>query len=143
MRVLVVESDRLLGLRLERLLRSHGHAVGGPVATAGAALATLHDSLPDLALLDVRLEGGVDGISLAAMLRERWKIPSIFLTADRNARTRIRGIGLGLIAKPYVPAMVVDALAWTEARSGSQPVIDPPGGLDLLELGAPLLRSAA
>ena len=55
--VLVVEDEFLIAMDLELLLRRHGWRVLGPAATVAEALRLLADERPDVALLDLNLQG--------------------------------------------------------------------------------------
>ena len=56
-RILVVEDERLIALDIQDILKRWGCTVVGPVATATEALALIADECPDLAILDVHLNG--------------------------------------------------------------------------------------
>ncbi len=57
LRVLVVEDELVVALELEDLLTGLGYAVLGPASTVERALALLARERPDMALLDVNLNG--------------------------------------------------------------------------------------
>ena len=62
------------------------------------------DLRPDLALLDIHLEGKRDGIDAAAVLRQEYQIPVVFLTAYADAATlqRARSVEpFGYLVKPF------------------------------------------
>ena len=63
--LLVAEDEVLIALVLERALRDAGHEVLGPAATPEEALALVEETRPELALIDINLTGGGDGIALA------------------------------------------------------------------------------
>ena len=77
-RILVVEDDVLIAMDLEALLESVGCTVLGPVSSESAALELIEDSSPDLALLDINLNGG-NAFGIADKLAGK-KIPFAFLT---------------------------------------------------------------
>src|ERR1700744_6163946 len=85
--ILLVENDRVVARDLANQLRQFGYKVTGVVATAADALQSVAVSPPDLALLDIRLDGDTDGITLAEQMRDRWRIPVVFLTAYANDET--------------------------------------------------------
>ena len=78
-RVLVVEDEYYLAVELRRLVTQLGGDVVGPAKDVDAALGLLkRDARPDLAILDVNLNGArVD--PLAAVLRARG-VPLLFAT---------------------------------------------------------------
>ena len=87
--VLVVEDDGLIALHLTEMLDHAGYTVLGTEYSGENALARLQTlPLPDVILMDIALDGGIDGIETARRLRTVYDIPIIFLTACSN-QTRI------------------------------------------------------
>ena len=68
MRVLIVEDEALVALMIEEILVDAGFVVCGLADTAARALALALAHGPTVALVDVRLAGGEDGIALAETL---------------------------------------------------------------------------
>lgn len=103
-RVLIVEDEAMIALDLADLLQSWGHDVAGVVCTMGDALATAHTHEPDVAIVDVALGIGEDGVRVAAELKRRFSCEIIFVTAWSDAGTRARMERVGpaaLLLKPY------------------------------------------
>ncbi len=96
-RVLVVEDERLVANALARNLEALGYQVVSNVASGEEALAKADETRPDLVLMDIRLEGDMDGIEAAGLITSRFDIPVIFVTAyaDRNVLAKAK------IAEPY------------------------------------------
>lgn len=80
-RVLVVEDEAISARAAQVMLRRIGCAVTAVVATGPGALAAAAAEPPDLVLMDIRLKGGMDGIEVARLLRERHGTPAIFVSA--------------------------------------------------------------
>lgn len=57
------------------------------VPSVEAALAAIDRSLPKLILLDIALQGTRDGIMLAEIIRQRYGVPVVFITAFSDADT--------------------------------------------------------
>jgi CheY-like chemotaxis protein len=96
--VLIVEDDYLVSLAISRMIADLGHEVSARLRSAEAAFEFLERERPDLILMDIRLDGTMDGIEAAERIRERWDIPFAFLSAfgDRLTLERARA------AKPLV-----------------------------------------
>ena len=109
--ILVAEDEALVALVLELALAAAGHRVLGPAATAAGALRLAEAGRPDLALLDINLAEGGDGVALARALRDRHGTPSLFLSGQTLQARAARDAAWGLIRKPYDPAVVVRAVA--------------------------------
>lgn len=103
-RVLIVEDEAMIALDLAALLESWGHTVTGIVCTMGDALDTARDGAPDVAIVDVALGIGEDGVRVAAELKRRFACDIIFVTAWSDAGTRARMERVApaaLLLKPY------------------------------------------
>jgi len=85
--VLIVEDERLVALALEEEIKRLGYKVLGPVSSADDALRCCETAAPELALMDIRIHGSIDGIECAQALRRRFELPIIYLTAIADAVT--------------------------------------------------------
>jgi two-component system, response regulator PdtaR len=127
-RVLVAEDDYLVALELEAGLKDAGFEVVGIAASADDAVELGESTRPVLAIMDVRLAGGRDGVDAALELFRRSGIRSIFATAHLDARTRARAEAaapLGWLPKPYaldaLVAMIERVLLTMDAPPDSAP----------------------
>lgn len=103
-RVLIVEDEVPTALELEMRISALGCIVVGPAASGDRALALAAEQHPDLALVNINLPGGSDGVTTALHLRERFDIPSIFVTSDTNPELVTRGKPaqpFGWVVKPF------------------------------------------
>lgn len=88
--MLLVEDERLVARDLQRSLIRSGYHVPITVASADEAIAACSASLPSMALVDIHLRGGVDGIALGKRLRDEFDIPFVYLTAYADEETVAR-----------------------------------------------------
>src|SRR4051812_17670833 len=105
-RVLVVEDERIVALDLRGALEDLGYTVVGTAATSDEALRVADERRPDLMLMDIRISGARDGIQTASMLRDRYRLPVVYLTANGDADTLERALATepaGYLVKPYNP----------------------------------------
>lgn len=103
-RILVVEDDRVVARDIQQQLNRIGHLVVGTTARGEDALELALASKPELVLMDIRLEGEVDGIDAAQQIRETCHIPVVFLTAyadDETVRRASITEPFGYILKPF------------------------------------------
>ena len=103
-RVLIVEDNWLVALEMEAALLDANYAVLGIAVSSAEAVAACERERPDFVLMDIRLHGRTDGVDAAVMIRERFDIPSIFVSAHDDAETRSRAEAakpLGWIVKPF------------------------------------------
>ncbi len=102
-RILVVEDESIVALDLKTRLEGLGYVVAGVVPAGAAALAQAQDCKPDMILMDIMLEGELDGIQTAVIIRQQLQIPVIYLTAYADQKTIERAKlaePLGFIRKP-------------------------------------------
>jgi two-component system, response regulator PdtaR len=128
MRILIVEDEALVAMMLTDSLEDGGHEVMGPAATAAEALALCEAALPDLALLDVDLRAGGNGVVLARALFGRWGLPVIFASGRLVEARQARDVALGFIRKPYEAETVLRGVELArEVMAGGKPVNVPAG----------------
>jgi DNA-binding LytR/AlgR family response regulator len=80
-RILVVEDEFMISEDIAMRLSDFGYVVEGTAPSAKAALEILEKGKVDLALVDINIEGDMDGIQLAEIIGKKYKIPFIFLTS--------------------------------------------------------------
>jgi PAS domain S-box-containing protein len=106
-RILIVEDERVTAEDLRDILTDLGYSVTALVSNAADAIAQAQENAPDIALMDIRIQGEMDGTATALILRDRFNIPVIYLTAhvDGDTVARAKHAGpLGYITKPFQEA---------------------------------------
>jgi len=105
-RVLIVEDEQIVAVDLEGHLNRLGYQVVDTAASGEEACEKVAKAQPDLVLMDVRLEGPMDGIEAAQRIRQVCTAPIVFLTAYTDAATLERAKlaePYGYLVKPFVP----------------------------------------
>lgn len=101
--VLVVELEAVIALDMEQRLRGLGCSVVLPAFSGEEAVEKARELRPDLILTSVRLNGRMDGIEAASLIRERFDIPAVFFVDYFGDRIRKRAEAarpLGFLHKP-------------------------------------------
>jgi CheY-like chemotaxis protein len=111
MLILIVEDEPIVAWSLAHALGKSGHTVLGPTASSVEAVELAARHMPRLALVDITLNGQVEGIALARRLKSEMSIASVFMTAQPTLARENADAALGLIQKPYVPERVIRAIA--------------------------------
>jgi CheY-like chemotaxis protein len=102
--ILVVEDDPHVATVLEARLQSFGHDVCDIARSGPAAVRMAADHAPDLVLMDILLEGDMNGVEAAELIHNQMDVPIIFLTclSDQALLERaIKANAYGYILKPY------------------------------------------
>lgn len=103
-RILVVEDENILAMDLSHQLEKNGYTVPGIYNSGEETLEHLPQDQPDLVLMDIQLQGEMDGVETAGIIKDRYKIPVVFLTAfaDDTTFQRAKNIDpFGYIIKPF------------------------------------------
>jgi len=101
--ILIVEDEVLLAMDLELLLKEMGYGVTGCVITGEEALSAIERERPDLVLIDITLDGEMDGIETSRRIRQRHAVPVIFMTGNTDPDTLKRANEsnpAGIVKKP-------------------------------------------
>ncbi|MBI5679479.1 MAG: response regulator [Methanobacterium sp.] len=85
--ILVVEDERITAEDIKAALESVGYMVPEIVASGEEAIKKVEELQLDLILMDIQLEGEMDGIRAADKIKEKYDIPVIYLTAYSDNRT--------------------------------------------------------
>ena len=80
-KILIVQTEEADVSRLEECLRGFGYAACTTVTCGRRAIEEAAGGRPDVALVDVELEGELSGIEVAELLGARFDVPVIYLTA--------------------------------------------------------------
>jgi CheY-like chemotaxis protein len=130
-RILIVEDETIVQLDLQRRLERLGHTVVGMAARGEEAVAKALELKPDLVLMDVRLDGPMDGIEAAKRIRATQQTPVVYVTAYiatiKDAKQDVFG---PCVTKPFQTSELQAVISRTlSAVSGDGDVPDG-GGTD-------------
>ena len=102
--ILVVEDELIVSKDIQQRLADLGYPVAGSAATGAEAVCLAEELGPDLVLMDIVLQGDMDGIEAARSITSDLGIPVIFLTAFADEKTveRAKLVGsYGYLIKPF------------------------------------------
>ncbi|MBN1326490.1 MAG: response regulator [Candidatus Cloacimonetes bacterium] len=85
--IMIVEDERIIAEDIKRTLINFGYAVTGILSSGELAIKAARDKKPDLVLMDIMLEGPMNGIEAAGIIRSEIQTPVIYLTAYANEKT--------------------------------------------------------
>jgi PAS domain S-box-containing protein len=102
--VLIVEDEAIVSEDIARKLRNLGYDIAGTTATGEEAIQIASRVHPSLVLMDIRLDGAMDGVTAADIIQRTCPVPVVFLTAhsDKTTVQRLRQTeAFGYILKPF------------------------------------------
>ncbi len=130
-KILIVEDEALIADNLAATIEELNYEVTDVCANAEDALKSIRKNAPDICLLDVNIEGEIDGIDLAELIHKKIQTQHIFLTSFSDSSTIERAkktTPSAYIIKPYTSKEVEVNLALAQHRTQEIP-INGHGGL--------------
>lgn len=122
LRIAIAEDSWFVAEHLRSELAALGHAVVGLARTGEELIELVAGERPDLALVDVRLGAGSDGLAAAREIQERYAVPAIAATGHLTAAEAEAAGLLGILSKPYTAAglraVLEGATEWLESGAG-------------------------
>lgn len=102
-RILVVEDERIIAINICSTLKQYGYNATY-VSDANDAIEHIENGHFDLVLMDIMLNGPMDGIEIATIIKKTKEIPVIYLTAYSDEATINRAKAtepFGYLIKPF------------------------------------------
>lgn len=102
--ILVVEDEPLIAEDIASILERNDFAVSAIVYTKEDALSELQTNQPDMVLLDINLNGGIEGIEIAEIVNQQYNIPFLFVTSYSDKHTLDKAKHTepsGYVTKPF------------------------------------------
>jgi CheY-like chemotaxis protein len=103
-KIFVVEDEPIVAMMLEDTLAQLGYTVTGTATSGADALKKIGEIQPDLILMDIRIEGDMDGIETAEKVTSLYHLPVVYLTAHSDEKTLERAMATqphGYLLKPF------------------------------------------
>ena len=104
-RVMIVEDEAVVALHLRQELTKLGYSVAGVATQGEQALKMIDEVFPDIVLMDIHIQGEMDGIETAQRIPRYLHIPVIYLTAYSEDTTLKRAgdtYPYGYLIKPFL-----------------------------------------
>ena len=102
--ICIIEDEAAIALDIQHMLSEMGYDAGPIIHNGDKAIDYLSFNTPDLVLCDIRIKGTSDGIKVANTIRNKKKMPFIFLTSLADPETLERAkhaLPYGYIVKPF------------------------------------------
>ncbi|MDL1985283.1 MAG: PAS domain S-box protein, partial [Deltaproteobacteria bacterium] len=103
-RILIVEDEGIIAKDIQSTLNRLGYSVIGIASSGEEAIKKAMEIHPDIVLMDIVLEGAMDGVEAAEYIHDHFDIPVVYLTAYSDDTTLQRAKitePFGYILKPF------------------------------------------
>jgi DNA-binding NarL/FixJ family response regulator len=113
MKVLIVEDEMIIAMRLEQVVMELGHEVCGLASTEEGAITSAATYRPDVVVMDLCLAHGGSGTKAACQIYKTLGIRSIVVSAniDATAREALQECEpIAFVAKPFQQTELANAL---------------------------------
>jgi len=119
-KILMVEDDKMLCTIFQMFIQELEYELAGMVRTGADALSAV-ENYPDIdvILMDIHLDGDIDGVETAKILSEKHDIPVVFITGDDRPETIMTATlpnVYGFITKPLYKRNLGIAIEFAHAK---------------------------
>ncbi len=104
--VMIVEDEAIVSVDIRENLVNFGYNVVGISSSGEAAIEDAIKNKPEIILMDIHLNGKMNGIETAKQIKKKLGIPVIYLTAygdDKTLKKALEASPSGYLLKPFVP----------------------------------------
>jgi DNA-binding response OmpR family regulator len=129
---MIVEDEAMIALLLRDELREAGYKVLELTDRQEQALEVAKAEKPDLALVNIGLAGGDDGIELSEHLKVMG-IPVLLISGQANRASSAKTVAIGSMPKPYRATDMVLAVAYLLARLNGNRSLPRPAQLEVFD----------
>src|ERR1051326_1013845 len=122
-RILIVEDEGIVAADIAKCLEDHGFEVAGIAGSADDAIQEALLTCPDLVLMDIRIQGELDGVETAEVLHRRFGPAVVYLTAHGDKDTIERAkktLPLGFLLKPFKESELITAIEFALEKARSE-----------------------
>ena len=133
--LMIVEDEALVSILLRDELQKAGYKVLDLTDRLDAALEVAKAEKPHLALVNVRLARGDDGIELSKHLKGL-EIPVLLISGQVSRASSAKTVAIGSMPKPYDPDEMVLAVAYLLARLNGDDTLPKPHQLEVFDDGS-------
>jgi len=103
-RILIVEDEVVVAMYIETVLETFGYEVVSIVTNGKDAIDIVHNDKVDMILMDINIEGDIDGIETTRRIKEFSDVPVLYVSAyiDKETIARASETGpAGYLSKPF------------------------------------------
>ncbi len=108
-KILVVEDVNNIEIDVRNRLEEMGYMVQSIVLSAEKAFESIENETPDLVLMDIKLDGKINGIEAARQIQDNYSVPVVFLSGENDKkllRETVEAGAFGFVSKPFKEAEI-------------------------------------
>lgn len=112
-KILIVEDQFITAKGIQKSLEGLGYEVVGITSNEADTLKIIEETSPNLVLMDIKLKGEEDGVTITYTVQSQYNIPVVFLSAYTDDETieRVYHVGAyGFVVKPYKDIKLKEAI---------------------------------
>ena len=102
--ILIVEDEKIIAEDIKKTLIKFKYNVTNIVASGEKAIQIVKKNRPDLILMDIMIEGKINGLEAAKQIYQEFGVPIVFLTAysnDKFLKQASEASPFGYLIKPF------------------------------------------
>ncbi|HEY9749650.1 MAG TPA: ATP-binding protein [Allocoleopsis sp.] len=125
-KILVVEDEKIIAFDIKKSLEDSGYIVPAIASSGEQVLEKIPETKPDLVLMDIILKGELDGVKTAEIVRDRFDLPVVYLTAHADETTLKRAKisdPFGYILKPFEDRELITTIEIALSRHRAESAI--------------------
>lgn len=119
--ILVVEEDKLLACIFKMYIQNLGHNLVGIVSSAHESIEKCKELSPDLVLMDISLNGELEGINASQIIHKTSNVPVIYVTGETNESTLEQALDThiyGFLVKPITKEPLQENIQYAIKKHG-------------------------
>ena len=112
-KAIIVEDNLILSILYENMMKEMVFKTVGEIKDGETAVKLIRKYAPDVVIMDIMLEGDMDGIHAAHMIREFTEVPILFITgnSDTHHAERAKKVSnSAFLTKPITEQVLKDAV---------------------------------
>jgi DNA-binding response OmpR family regulator len=130
--LMIVEDEAMIAMDLRDELQEAGYRVLDLTDRQDDAIQVAKAERPDLALVNISLAGGDDGVELSRHLKAM-EIPVLLISGQVSRASSAKTVAIGSMPKPYHPAQMVVAVTYLLARLNGDGSRQRPARLEVFD----------
>jgi CheY-like chemotaxis protein len=118
-KILIVEDEFIIAEDLKLTVEEFGYKNVKTTPSSDLAIELLKYDKPDLVILDIKIEGKMNGLELAKYIKENYDIPVIFCTAyfGKEIEKVRKELKIKMIRKPFLDFLLKETIESEIANS--------------------------